>query len=144
MTSTNGDSHHRQPQPGPPPGAMPPGQVPLHMLPLPQIQQQWQEQVEKNKAAFTELARQGIQLNPLELVHGRIDMLIDAIAQFAGPDGPRWAMLTRLQFEQQVAQNLVNARSQGTMAQLASGASFTPGMIAEMARQSGMFGKKKS
>jgi hypothetical protein len=108
--------------------------------PLPAIQAEFEALVERNKAGLASLQREGINLDPLSLVHARIDHLIDQISMFAGPDGPRWALYTRLEFERRIAENLENARKEGTKANLAMGGKFTPSMIRDLARQSGTFG----
>jgi hypothetical protein len=110
-----------------------------HQVPLDALQQQFDSAKEANQVKLTELERQGLAMDPFSFVHARIDKLIDSIAQFAGPNGPRWALLTRMVFEQHIAQELAVAEDQGRKAQLALGAKFTPGMIAELARQSGLF-----
>jgi hypothetical protein len=92
-----------------------------------------------NQRRLAELRMEGIGPDPFTMVHMRIDKLIDSIAQFAGPDGPRWAVLTRLSFEQAIAEEMDRAAPAMRQANLAVGANFSPGMIAELARQSGMF-----
>jgi hypothetical protein len=94
---------------------------------------------ESNQAKLAEMARQGVGVDPMDFLHARIDALIDSIAQFAGPNGPRWALMTRLSFEQQIAAQLDGAQEAGRRADLAIGGSFTPGMIAQLARASGTF-----
>jgi hypothetical protein len=95
-----------------------------------------------NQVKLADLQRQGLEMDPFSFVHARIDHLIDSIAQFAGPDGPRWRVMARLAFEQHIAAELAVAETEGRRAQLAQGGQFTPGMIAELARQTGMFRRR--
>jgi hypothetical protein len=121
----------RQPQPGqaPPPG--------LTVPPLPVIEAEHARLVERNGEALRELQLAGVELDPFALTHARIDHLIDAIAQFAGEDGPKWAAWTRLKFEQVMAENIATAKSEGRKQVLAQGAHWTPSMIRSLARESG-------
>lgn len=115
---------------------MPAGFVPP---PLGVMQQQFTELLARNQERLADLQRQGLAPDPFSMVHARIDKLIDSIAQFAGPDGPRWSVLTRLAFERYIEQEIEAATTLSRRAQLAQGALFTPGMIAELARQTGVF-----
>lgn len=90
-----------------------------------------------NQAKFTELAAQGAAPDPFFLVHARINHLIDAIAQATGPNGPRWAAMTRLGFEKYIAGELAQAGPATRRMQLAEGARYTPEMIRMLARQTG-------
>jgi hypothetical protein len=101
------------------------------------LQAQFEALMTQNQASFADLNRRGIALDPFTLVHARINHLIDAIARFAGPDGPRWSMLTRVQFEQYIAGEIATAAKEGQRVQLAQGGSFTPTMIRDLARQTG-------
>lgn len=136
MSSPNG---HHTPPPGSQPGhiAQPPPPVQIAAL-----QAQFEAARDANNAKLAELQRQGLEMDPLSFVHARIDQLIDSIAQFAGPDGPRWMLIARLSFEQHIAAELAVAESEGRKAQLALGASWTPGMIAALARETGMFRRR--
>lgn len=131
MPGSNGDIRH----PAPPPGAQP--EMPLHML-----AEAFEEARDANQARLASLQRQGLEMDPLSFVHARIDQLIDSIASFAGPNGPRWSLLTRLSFEQHIAAELDAAEDQGRRAQLALGGQFTPGMIAQLAAETGMFRRR--
>jgi hypothetical protein len=91
--------------------------------------------VAANQARFEELARQGASPDPFYLVHARINHLIDAIAAATGPNGPRWAVMTRLGFERQIAAELEQAGPVTRRMQLAEGGRYTPGMIRDLARQ---------
>jgi hypothetical protein len=108
--------------------------------PLPVLQQELQAKIPENQARLQRLAQQGTPIDPASLLHSRIDQLIDSIAQFAGPEGGRWAALTRLQFEQWLARTLEEVEGGARKSLLAQGAQFTPGMIAALARESGTFG----
>jgi len=118
-----------------------PQQVPAGFAPPPLgvMQQQFTELLAKNQASLADLQRQGVALDPFSMMHARIDKLIDSIAQFAGPDGPRWAVLTRLAFERYIEEEIETAATVGRRAQIAQGAAFTPSMIADLARQTGVF-----
>jgi hypothetical protein len=93
--------------------------------------------VASNQAKFEELGKMGAAPDPFFMVHARINHLIDAIAQATGPNGPRWAAMTRLGFEKYIAAELEQAGPATRRMQLAEGARYTPGMIAELARQTG-------
>ncbi len=123
-------------------GVSQPPRQPPHVASTEALQWEFQRLAEQNRLGITELGLQGIQLDPMRLMHGRIDNLIESIAQFAGPDGPRWAMMARLRFEQEVAQNISAARAEGTKAQLSVGAHLTPAQIRDLARQTNTLGKK--
>ena len=128
MTTPNGNG-------GPPPGfGMPSNEqlVAMHA-----------QQVEQNIAGFKELLAMGIKFDPMAIMHSRIDHLIEGIASAMGESGPQWALVVKLKFEQQIGQNLQEARKEGTKAQLSQGASFTPGMIAQLAAETGTFTGRK-
>jgi hypothetical protein len=119
------------PQPGPP---VPPPQT----LPsLEVLHAEFEELVAGNQARFAELAQQGVAPDPFYMVHLRINHLIDAIAAATGPNGPRWATMTRLGFEQAIAAELAQAGPATLRMQLAEGGRYTPGMISQLARQTG-------
>lgn len=116
------------------------GQVaqPAVMPSLDVLQAQFEQAVAANQARFEELARQGTSPDPLYLVHARINSLIDSISSFAGPEGPRWAMLARLRFEMQIAEELAGAGQATQRMQLAEGGRYSPEMIRQLAAQTGM------
>jgi hypothetical protein len=99
--------------------------------------QQFEDLVAANQAKFAELAAQGASPDPFYLVHSRINHLIDAIAQATGPNGPRWAVMTRLGFERLIAAELAQAGPATRLMQLAEGGRYTPAMIRDLARQTG-------
>lgn len=101
------------------------------------LQAEFEELVASNQRKFAEVAQQGAAPDPFYLVHARINHLIDSISSFAGPNGPRWAALTRLEFERAIAAELEEAGPATRRMQLAEGARYTPGMIAALARQTG-------
>jgi hypothetical protein len=107
--------------------------------PLEVLQAQFELARDANQVKLAELDRQGLAMDPMSFVHARIDDLIDSIAMLGGPDGARWAVIARLRFEQHIAAQLAEVQQQATRAQLAGGAQFTPAMIAELARQTGLF-----
>lgn len=134
MTHPNGNGARgaQRAQQGPPPATSVP--------PLPVLQQELQAKIPQNQNRLRRLAEQGTPVDPFSLAHARIDQLIDSIAQFAGPEGQRWATLTRLQFEQWLSKTLDEVEGGARKSLLAQGANFTPGMIAALARESGTFG----
>lgn len=93
--------------------------------------------VKSNQEKFAELAQAGTAPDPFFLIHARINHLIDSIAGFAGPNGPRWAAATRLEFERYIAGELTQAGPVARRMQLSEGARYTPEMIRALARQSG-------
>jgi hypothetical protein len=126
----NGDIRH----PAPPPGQPQETSASLEVL-----HAAFESTKATNQAKLADLQRQGVEVDPLSFVHARIDKLIDSIASFAGPQGPRWSLLARLSFEQHIAAELSAAEAEAGKAQLALGSQFTPAMIAQLARETGMF-----
>jgi hypothetical protein len=136
---------------GPPPrpqgrpaaqGQFPPGQPGQVIQPpappsLEVLQAEFERLEEANRARFAELAAQGASPDPFYLVHARINHLIDAIAQATGPNGPRWAAMTRLGFERYIAAELEQAGPAVRRMQLAEGGRYTPEMIRALAAQTG-------
>ena len=118
-----------EPQPGPHPQVVVPS--------LDVLQAEFEDLIASNQAKFAEMQANGVAPDPMFLVHARINHLIDSISQFAGPNGPRWAALTRLNFERWIAEQLDVAGPQARKMQLAEGARYTPSMIAELARATG-------
>lgn len=98
--------------------------------------------VADNQAKFAELAAAGTAPDPFFLVHARINHLIDAIAQATGPNGPRWAAVTRLGFEKYIAAELAQAGPATRRMQLAEGGRYTPEMIRALAAQTGTFRRR--
>jgi hypothetical protein len=98
---------------------------------------EFEDLIASNQKKFAEMQANGAAPDPFYLVHARINHLIDSIAKFAGPDGPRWATFTRLEFERHIAQELDVAGPQARRMQLAEGARYTPSMIRDLARQTG-------
>ena len=122
----NGNGHG----PAPTPAAMqgtPPSVESLHA--------EFEALVVANQAKFAELAAQGTNPDPFYLVHARINHLIEMIAKATGPNGPRWAMVTRLEFEKQIAAELEMVGPVTRRMQLAEGGRYTPAMIAQLARE---------
>jgi hypothetical protein len=105
------------------------------------LQAEFEDLIAANQQKFAEMQANGVAPDPFYLVHARINHLIDSIAKFAGPDGPRWAAFTRLEFERLIAQELDAAGPQARRMQLAEGARYTPSMIRELARQTGTLRK---
>jgi len=130
--TANGNGHHGPAQPGrllrsaPPPSAE-------------SLEEQFASVRDANQAKLADLERRGMAMDPLSFVHARIDALIDFVSRSAGANAARWALLCRLEFENMIADQLAGVEQQATRAQLAQGARFTPAMIAEMARTTGLF-----
>lgn len=150
MSSPNGNGHPRkttrrqpgdQPVPGTPPAPAPGQAARDAQLPAPPSLEgaaaEFERLVAANEAKFAELAAQGTSPDPLYLVHARINHLIDAIAQATGPNGPRWAVMTRLGFEKLIAAELEQAGPVSRRMQLAEGGRYTPAMIRALANQTG-------
>jgi hypothetical protein len=135
MSGPNGDIRHPAPETGH--IAQPESAAPLEVL-----HAAFETAKASNQAKLADLQRQGLEMDPLSFVHARIDKLIDSIASFAGPQGPRWSLLARLSFEQHIAGELAGAEEQGRKAQLALGSQFTPSMIAALAAETGMFRRR--
>ena len=121
-------------RPSSPSPAAPPPEV---MPSLDVLVAEFEQVVASNQQKFAELAARGAMPDPLELVHVRINSLIESIAQFAGPNGTRWAVMARLSFERQVAESLSQAEPAILRSQLAEGGRYTPGMIRQLAEQTG-------
>jgi hypothetical protein len=96
--------------------------------------------VQKNAAEFEALAKRGIRFDPGQLLSARIDMLMSSVAQAFGPQGQLWELQARLANERNIEQHLERAGSQGRLAQLAAGGSFSPAMLRELATQTGTYG----
>jgi len=136
-------THRVQPGDGtPPPPASPfaarqAGVPPQQPVPpsLEVLQAKLENLIAENQARFQALAEKGAPPDPFYLVHARINHLIDMIASATGPNGPRWAAMTRLGFEEMIARELEAAGPQLQRMQLAEGGRYTPAMIADLARQ---------
>jgi len=130
MTRVNGHGPEKKPQqiaqPTPP-------------VPLEELQQQFEAVRDDNQDRLGKLGQLGAEMDPLSFLHARMDCLIDSISRFAGPNGPRWALITRLEFEQHIARELDSIEKEATQAQLAQGALWTPAMISRYARETGLF-----
>jgi hypothetical protein len=101
------------------------------------VQAEFERMVAANQVKFAELAARGDAPDPFFMVHARINHLIDAIAQATGPNGPRWAAMTRLGFEKYIAAQLDQAGPQMQRMRLAEGGRYTPEMIRALAAQTG-------
>ena len=127
-----------EPQPnGSPPGPQPPPGPQVVVPSLDVLQAEFEDLIASNQEKFAEMQANGAAPDPLFLVHARINQLIESISQFAGPNGPRWAALTRLNFERWISEQLTEAGPEARKMQLAEGARYTPSMIAELARVTG-------
>lgn len=96
--------------------------------------------IERNKAGFAELQRRGINFDGGQVINARIDKLMESIAEVVGPAGQLWLLQARKNFEKLMEEQIANASREGTKAQLAQGGSFTPGMIRQLANETGTFG----
>lgn len=104
------------------------------------LQAQFGQLVTQNRAAFEELAAQGIKFDMGTMVMGMIECLYETLGEVMGPQGPQFVALARLRWEQRTAQNIAQARDHGRKAALSMGGSFSPGMIRDLARATGTFG----
>lgn len=123
-------------RPAPPAQQGPPAQ-PAVVPSLEVLTAEFEALVTSNQARFAAMAQGGAAPDPFYLVHARINSLIDSIASFAGPNGPRWAVMTRLSFERQISAELAEAVPASRRMQLAEGARYTPAMIRALAVQTG-------
>lgn len=128
------------------PGSPPPSQEGVEQVLLmiqaraAQLQRALLGRREANVAGLQEMARKGMSIDPLQVIHMRVDMLVEAIASSLGPEGILWALQCNLAYEERMAQAVAQALSQGTKAQLAMGAILTPSQIRDLARETGTFG----
>lgn len=129
------------------PGTAPPAPAPARQqLPPPSdvlrmMEQRLEALVRQNMADIHGLQAKGIGFDPGQIINGRIDALMLAVAQAFGPEnGPAWLLQARLAFEEQMAQNLDLAKREGTKVQLAQAGSATAGDIRQLARQTGTYG----
>ncbi len=105
------------------------------------LKAQFEQLVAQNRAAFEELARQGIQLDMGTMVMGMVECLYDTLGEIMGPQqGPQFVQLARLRWEQRTAANIAQARNEGRKAQLTLGGSLSPAMIRDLARATGTYG----
>ncbi len=88
-------------------------------------------------AGFAELARNGIQFDPGQVINARIDMLIQSVGEAFGPQGQLWALQAKISFLQKISEQQQNACEQGTTVQLSLGGKFTPAMIRQLAAETG-------
>jgi hypothetical protein len=104
------------------------------MLNVTDMQQEVDSLIEANKAAFSDLARQGVQPDQMSLINMRIDTLAKLVLSEPG------FLQFRLRFEQNVAEALEQVRGEVRKAQLAAGAQASPQEVRQMARASGLLG----
>ncbi len=71
--------------------------------PLEELQEQFEAVRDGNQDRLGRLGQLGAEMDPMSFLHARMDCLIDSISRFAGPNGPRWALITRLEFEQHIS-----------------------------------------
>jgi hypothetical protein len=114
-------------------------------VPLSVLQRRWQDLLEQNQASLTRLMQRNLAMDPMSCMNARIDCLIDCIDQaVGGAAGARWALETRLYFEQHLHDQMEEADRTGIRMQLAEGGTYTPGMISELARVTGTFRPPRS
>lgn len=129
------------PMPGPPPPPEGPEQVLLMIqMQAMQLQNALLERREANRAGLQEMARKGMAIDPMQVIHLRVDMMIESIASSLGPEGILWALRCNLAYEERMGQAVEQAQAQGTKAQLAAGSILTPSQIRNLARETGTFG----
>jgi hypothetical protein len=102
--------------------------------PVPDLRQEVDALIEKNKAGFAELARMGAGIDPANLLNLRIFTLAQLILSEPG------LLQFQLRFEQKVAEALQEIRGQIRMAQLAAGAQASPQQVRQMAAAQGLLG----
>lgn len=108
--------------------------------PVAALGRQLEALVRQNVANLKELQAGGATFDQAQLINGRIDSLMQSIAQAFGPQGQLWLLQARLAFEEGMAQNLASAKAEGRKAILAQAGNFSPSAIRELARQTGTFG----
>jgi hypothetical protein len=91
----------------------------------------------QNEEDRKQLQLAGFGFNAEQIINGRIDTVIAAVAAAIGPQGELWAIQCKMSFEKAMAQNIAQAKEGGVAAQLAQGAAFSPAQIHALARQVG-------
>lgn len=99
----------------------------------------------RNIKTFADMQREGTPMfEPVSMLMGRIESLIDTIAEVLPPaEGPLFAVLSRLRWEQRVAAEQAQVRTTGKMSIIAEGGNFSPEMIRTLAGATGTFGGSK-
>lgn len=106
-----------------------------------QFWQACEQAKQENMAGFKALAMRGIQLDGVTMSMAMVECLYDSISEAMGPaEGPRFAELARLRWEQRTAQGIKEALDNGTKASLSLAGGFTPTMIRELAKATNTFG----
>jgi hypothetical protein len=106
-----------------------------HVPPKP-LQQELDRLIAANQAGFTDLARQGAQVDPGALLNLRINVLAEMIFGVGGPGMTEFG----LRFERALAGAIEEIRGQVRKAQLAAGANVPPQQVRQMAQQQGLLG----
>lgn len=119
--------------------AMPPVHTPPPDV-ISSLQSRLNAQIQQNVRDLQELQQRGIAFDPNQITNARIDMVISAVAEILGPQGKLWELRCRMAFEDGIAQNIKQARSEGTKAMLSQGGLLTPAGIRDLARKTGTFG----
>lgn len=129
-------------QPGPPPSnpAAENAQLAMIQQALASMQAALQEKISVNRAGLEELARRGIQLDPVYILDLQIATLRASVAETMGAGGQVWEMHARLAYEDAVASFIDHARTEGAKAQLGLGGSLSAAAIRQMARKTGTYG----
>jgi len=102
-------------------------------------QDQLRELADANDARLAALGRSGVVVDPVSILHARIDSLMDSLGHVMGPSGPTWVIVAKMAFQAHLAEQFNQVETEAGRTQLAQGALFSPAMIAELARETGMF-----
>jgi hypothetical protein len=101
--------------------------------------------IKENQEKLAAFQQQGIIIDPLSLLHARIDALIESVAQAIGPQmGPGWAWQARMAYEENLQKQYAEVEGQASRIALSQGAGWTPAMIAQLARETGTFQVKRT
>lgn len=109
-----------------------------------------QQLVDQNVATFQRLSSRGVEMfDPLSVLSGRIDQLIETLSRTMDPQGETlnghmFRLQALLDWEEAMARNLGSLEETGMQNKLAEGGSFTPGMIAQLAKATNTFGPPRN
>jgi hypothetical protein len=95
---------------------------------------------EANKAEFRQMQLQGLGIDPVQVIHLRISMLIEKIALSLGPQGLLWGLEANLSYEKRMAEVLEEVKGEGAKAQLSVGGALSAEQIRLLAKSTGTFG----
>jgi hypothetical protein len=94
----------------------------------------------ENAEAMQELARRGVRPDAMQVIHMRVDMLVESVAEAIGPQGALWAVRANLAYEQRMARAIAEIKDQSVKAQLGLGGMLSPADIRALARETGTYG----